>query len=405
MKAIATLLMALGLLALSGLARAETRVMVVTDLHYLEPSLYQGSDLFIRSLRNGDGKMTQRGEELMEALLLQIQAEKPDALMVTGDLSFNGEQLSHLALAKWFHRVEEAGVPVWVIPGNHDIRSPRPMGFAEGLVYGTEGVTPEDFASIYGDFMGDYPKSGEAGFSYAVPVGDDLWVAMTDVSCYREVGRTEGIFTDAHAAWLEKTLARAEREQKKVITASHHNLLPHSSFSPESFVMFGNEKMAALARRYGVEINLCGHIHMQHIAREDGLTDAALGAFCSWPHRYAILTADTDGEWRYEARELKDEYLPEGFQDFSRDWFTGIARDKVRASLSDGTEEELDEMADFAARFHAAAFSGSLRKGDETWSRDPAFQLWGKRPEASFGQYLRLLMAEASEDPLHAERE
>ena len=119
----------------------------------------------------------------------------------------------------------------------------------------------------------------------------------------------------------------------------------------------------------------------------------------------AILTADADGGWRYEARELKDEYLPEGFQDFSRDWFTGIARDKVRASLSDGTEEELDEMADFAARFHAAAFSGSLRKGDETWSRDPAFQLWGKRPEASFGQYLRLLMAEASEDPLHAERE
>jgi hypothetical protein len=71
--------------------------------------------------------------------------------------------------------------------------------------------------------------------------------------------------------------------------------------------------MASLAARYGVKLNLSGHLHIQHIAREDGLADAALGAFCIWPHRYALVTAGDDGSLVYEARELDSRFLPEGF--------------------------------------------------------------------------------------------
>ncbi|MBQ3975363.1 MAG: metallophosphoesterase, partial [Lachnospiraceae bacterium] len=66
-------------------------IMVVSDLHYLAPSLYRDSGLFLRSLRRGDGKITQYGEELFAALYQEILQEKPDALIVTGDLTFNGE--------------------------------------------------------------------------------------------------------------------------------------------------------------------------------------------------------------------------------------------------------------------------------------------------------------------------
>ena len=75
------------LLALSGWAAADTRLMVVSDLHYLEPSLYRGSDVFLQALRRGDGKAAQYGEELMNALYQTVLYEHPDALIVTGDLT------------------------------------------------------------------------------------------------------------------------------------------------------------------------------------------------------------------------------------------------------------------------------------------------------------------------------
>ena len=50
-------------------ALAETRLMAVSDLHYMAPSLYSGSELFLRVLQNGDGKAPQYGEELLAVLL------------------------------------------------------------------------------------------------------------------------------------------------------------------------------------------------------------------------------------------------------------------------------------------------------------------------------------------------
>ena len=79
---LAALLLPLLLLPAGGLG--ETRVMAVSDLHYLAPELYEGSDLFLRVLRNGDGKIPQYGEELLDALERTVLREKPDALLVSG---------------------------------------------------------------------------------------------------------------------------------------------------------------------------------------------------------------------------------------------------------------------------------------------------------------------------------
>ncbi len=386
------------LAAAPGRAHADTRVMVVSDLHYLDPSLYEGSTLFLRALRAGDGKITQCGEELMDALYQQILSEKPDALIVTGDLTFNGERKSHGTLAAWFASVEAAGVPVWVIPGNHDINVSGPVGFAEGMYYRTEAETPEDFAAHYAAFTGQ----GQAGFSCIAPIDSRLWVLMTDVAWYRDGAQTFGLFTGEHAAFLEEALKSAQEAGVRVVTATHHSLIAHTDFSRESYLMFGSEAMASLARRYGVELNLSGHLHIQHIAREEGLADAALGAFCMWPHRYALVTLDDGGALTYDARALDGRFLPEGFLERSRDWFYGIARDKVLASLT-GTDEEKAVMADYAARFNLCYFSGTLRRNDPAFTDDPALALWEKQEGSAFSAYMRLVTDEASDDSLHWE--
>ena len=394
----AALALLLVFLFLPAAALAETRLMVVSDLHYMAPSLYRGSDLFLQVLRNGDGKAPQYGEELLAALYQEIAAQKPDALIVTGDLSFNGERESHEALAAWFGTVEDMGVPVWVIPGNHDINTANPVGFSEDGYYRTEGVTPEAFAAIYAPYL----ETGTAGFSYAVRAGE-LTVCMTDVAWYRDQAWTFGMFTGAHASWLEAALKEADGAP--VITATHHSLLPHTEFSRDDYLMFGNETMRELAERYGVRLNLSGHLHIQHIVREDGLADAALGAFCIWPHRYALVTLRGDGALLYEARALNAAYLPDGFLDTTREWFEDITRAKVKAFGLSGTSEEIEAMADYAARFNLAYFSGAYRTEDEAWRLDPAYSLWESQGASVFWQYMRLVMNEPSGDQTALETE
>ena len=396
MKRIAAMLLTvLCIVGAADSASAETKLMVVSDLHYLEPSLYQGSELFLRVLRTGDGKITQCGEELLSALYQEILFEQPNALIVTGDLTYNGEKISHEALAAWFGTVEDAGVDVWVIPGNHDINTTNPIGFADGMYYGVKAASPDEFAAIYAD----YSEPGEAGFSYIARISDGLWAAMTDVAFYQEQAQTFGLFADSHAAWLEEALKKAGEAGGQVVTATHHNLLTHTEFAKENFLMFGNESMAALARAYGVELNLSGHMHIQHIAREDGLADAALGAFCIWPHRYALVTLSDDNSLRYEAKALSSRFLPEGFLEESKEWFAGITRDKIKTLLA-GTDEEIAMMAAYAAKFNLAYFSGTYRKEDACWIDDPAYALWENQTGTTFFPYMKLVMNEVSGDNL-----
>ena len=44
-------------------------------------------------------------------------------LLAAGDLTFNGEKLSHETVAGLFEEIEAAGVPVLTLPVNHDVNN------------------------------------------------------------------------------------------------------------------------------------------------------------------------------------------------------------------------------------------------------------------------------------------
>ena len=397
-RMLAAYLAALLILALPASAGADqgggpVKLMVVSDIHYLAKPLYEGGGVFLQALRAGDGKLTQYGDELLAALAETVAREAPDALLVTGDLSFNGERQSHEALAAWFAGIEATGVDVWVIPGNHDINVNYPHGFtADGWVR-VEAVDEAAFADIYADFM--LPAAPGANFSYVADTGRGLRVAMTDVAYYKHAAQTFGLFTAAHRDWLTQAAQAAREAGDTLITATHHSLLAHTAFATDSFLMFGHEAMEAAARQGGVALNLSGHLHIQHIAARDGFADAALGAFSVWPHRYAVVTFE-DGALRYEAKALDGALLPEGLPEESREWFASIAGEKARASLQglDASEADIDAMADFAARFNLAFFAGTYSPDDPAWQADPGWAVWQKYPDSLFGQYMALVMEE-----------
>ena len=119
------LFLCLSLLLIPVLALCEPRAVLftATDLHYIAPTLTDNGALFTDLIEQGDGKVMAYSDALIEAFVAQVIAEKPDALILSGDLTFNGARESHEALSLRLARVRDAGIPVFVLPGNHDLNS------------------------------------------------------------------------------------------------------------------------------------------------------------------------------------------------------------------------------------------------------------------------------------------
>ena len=89
--------------------------------------------------------------QLWQAFKSEVLAANPGALILSGDLSLNGEKANHLEFSEKLHEIEEAGVPVYVIPGNHDINKPD-----AGEYFGDQrtDVGECDIGRIPGDLRG-----------------------------------------------------------------------------------------------------------------------------------------------------------------------------------------------------------------------------------------------------------
>ena len=99
------------------------RLILATDLHYQSALAGDGGEAFRLFVERSDGKVVQYLPELLEAFLDEVIEERPSALVLSGDITMNGERLNHEELAARLKRVQDAGIQVLVIPGNHDINN------------------------------------------------------------------------------------------------------------------------------------------------------------------------------------------------------------------------------------------------------------------------------------------
>ena len=106
------------------------RIVIMTDIHYMAPSLTDMGEGFQNMVEHGDGKLTNYIWEITDAAFEEIKLLTPDVLVITGDLTLQGEKESHEALAQKLDEVEKSGIEVVVMPGNHDINNPSASSYS-----------------------------------------------------------------------------------------------------------------------------------------------------------------------------------------------------------------------------------------------------------------------------------
>ena len=121
------------------------KIITATDMHYLSPNLTDHGKIFWETINNSDGKVIQYIDELMSAFSDEVISTSPDILILSGDLTFNGEKESHKDLAKKLAVIQDSGVQVLVIPGNHDINSSASVSLIGNEYEYVETVTPDEF--------------------------------------------------------------------------------------------------------------------------------------------------------------------------------------------------------------------------------------------------------------------
>ena len=284
------LFLCLSLLLVPVLALCEPRAVLftATDLHYIAPTLTDNGAFFTDLIEQGDGKVMAYSDALIEAFVAQVIAEKPDALILSGDLTFNGARESHEALSLRLARVRDAGIPVFVLPGNHDLNSSSAARFEGDGYTRVDGVTAGEFAVLYHAFGFDGALSRDAdSLSYVAALSDDLRLLMLDVN----TSAAPNAVLQGTLSWARRQLMQAQADGCRVIAVSHQNLIDHSGLLSSGFTIRNADALRRLYAVSPVLCNLSGHIHLQHMGQTDsGLWDIATSSLAVSPNQYGVLT-------------------------------------------------------------------------------------------------------------------
>ena len=293
----------------------ETVIGVLSDIHlYPEELIGKGYDALKEGKANGAVPELHSEGVLLSALAsLEEQARTNGMkyLLITGDLTDNGEYLGHIKLAEHLLAFEKrSGVQVAVIPGNHDINRSGPKDYSSGTAQQARACTQEEFREIYAQLGYDLadaryqPPKGQqgGGLSYAANLGDFRLLAL-DTCKYSDDflsgggSNDSGMIGEDQMAWTLKQLAAAKKAGRPVIGMGHHNLTEHLGYEGglgSDFMLDGYREAREALADAGLHFYLSGHIHIEEIGQAvsdsgEVIYDISNSALVQFPYTFRVI--------------------------------------------------------------------------------------------------------------------
>ncbi|MBN2012017.1 metallophosphoesterase [candidate division KSB1 bacterium] len=275
---------------------------VISDPHLYDTSLGVTGTAFQMYLAQ-DRKMLAESEAILVSALDSIKQMQPDFLLIPGDLTKDGEKHNHQKMAAYLTEVENAGIQVYVVPGNHDILNHHAMQFNDTTATPIDYVTPEEFSTIYAAFgYNEAIAKDPNSLSYIVEPAEGIWLFALDGCLYDGNTETEtitgGNIRAATMTWLIENLKTARQLGKLPIGMLHHAVLEHyagqKAFFPE-YVISNNEALRDTLVEHGRQLVFTGHYHSQDITifeNENGkqIVDIETGSLVTYPSPYRQVT-------------------------------------------------------------------------------------------------------------------
>ena len=356
--------------------KKDISIGVLADIHVMSET--QAVDMTCDDYKAWEAhgqKMLGLSESILKTTVDRIIKESDfDVVLVSGDNSDDGGEVSHRAVAAELKRLEDKGIKVFTIPGNHDINN-KSYTYASGKAVLTNPTTEKEFTEIYADFgynsadtLEFYKNSlsgaakNDASFeignnlSYVADLNDkyrliaidmskyvsDYYLTDTDGS-YAAAGyqvdaekrvlvngepyplvtdRHDGAMTSSLLAWAKAKTEEAVAAGKIPVGMMHFPLIQHFGSLIQSANAAVNDPssntlVADVLADAGMKFIFTGHIHIQDNAMYTSkagnkILDINSASLCNYPTPVRYFRAKgEDGYVRtWNMNSITKKYLP-----------------------------------------------------------------------------------------------
>ena len=267
----------------------SVKFALATDIHIENTKTkldknYPENELYFHA--SGSGNLYDQAADLTDQFLHKSAEEGAQFILISGDLTRNGNAEQHRFVSSLLSEFEnEAGIQVYVVPGNHDYYASRPAEFREyyyALGYDEALAEDADTASYTADLPGNYRL-------IAVDSNDP--------------GEDGDGFTDSLLGWIQTQAEKAQADGKEIIFMMHHPLLEHlylGKLLMKDFMLRNSEAVAEKFSQWGIQYVFTGHEHGNDITSFKGsngkpVYDVLTTALSSYPLEYRMITMNSGG--------------------------------------------------------------------------------------------------------------
>ena len=302
---------------------------VVSDPHYFSPTLTDGGRAY--ELRSGsDQKCILESAAICKAAFKKLADDDTiDAVLIPGDLSDDGEIVSHEEFSSLLHELSKKK-KVFVTTATHDFCCDNNAK----VYFGDEYAPLKETADIpylrktYAPFSTDNAIAVYENFnglcSYVAQLGDGVRVfGLND----DQSGTGSSGYSEEHLAWILNQMEEAKKAGDRIVAMQHHVCVPHyTKLLTGAGICCGNKEAVAEGfASKGTDILFVGHSHWQNITEyhaENGnlMTQVNVGSLSGHPAPIFKVTFTDDEiemhteyvtEFEFDGKTLTNEYIKE----------------------------------------------------------------------------------------------
>ena len=320
--------------------------------------------------------------------------------------------------------MENAGITVVVIPGNHDINNPSAAVYSGSDRFPAEPTTPNDFVRIYDEYGYAEANSRDPNsLSYTYDLGPAMRLLMLDTCQYEPRNRVGGMIKTETYEWIDRQLEDARDDGVILLPVAHHNLLEESKVYVDDCTIEHSEELIQKLEGENIPLFLSGHLHVQHYMQNNdiGIYEIVTSSMSTPPCQYGVLEYMEDESFSYHTNQVNiekwarkhrstDENLL-NFNTYSPPTLNRIFYNQAYDAMKDSAEEETgsvyvkltepekQQMSKVYADINAACYAGKAYEVAGRTVKEPGYKMWQEYCYPSIlYEYLEYIVEDAVKD-------
>lgn len=288
------------------------KITFIADTHHYSKTLGVTGEAY--DLRQGsDQKCLAETSEIIDSAFEQIAESDTQAVFILGDLTNDGEMVSHLEFREKLYSLKRKK-PVYVITATHDWccdQNPRRFE-GDNTYHDVPVMLSENLPDFYKDF-----GPSQAIDSFITKIGTICYtIELSDrvrVLCLNDDKNDDNHagFSEDCFRWIEKQIKDADESDCLIIGIEHHLIMSHSSplICVGSVCVADRERVASRLADAGLKYILVGHSHIQatdSFTSPNGntITEINVGSLCGYPAPIVNVTTNDDNSISYKVDHL-----------------------------------------------------------------------------------------------------